>query len=173
MFFSYWMWLHQPFTMQCPCPLGKTSPCKSKSSSSLVVFFPSLPDQAHSCYSQSICEDWLVGAWGLFLTCQHPSIPQLSAVPFSSWPGRLSLSVMGEGWWRWIRGVTKISLVLTTVWFGGHCHTMRVSVITAIFLHFKAFRQVWFRKHGILQLWVFCDDEVLCSRPIILFDCSS
>lgn len=87
------------------------------------------------------------GQWGGFSwPCQHPSMPQLCSVPCSRWSGCLSAPVTGEGGWRWIRGMTKISPTLTPLWVARHCHTFRDCVITVTFGHFKAHRQVWFHK---------------------------
>lgn len=119
----------------------------TKKSVSIKVLLPPR-DYTDSYYSQSkFGEDWLGGAMRrLLLTCQHPSIPQLSAVPCSSWPGRLSVAMTGEGRRRWIRGMTKISPALTPLWVARHCHAARERVITVTFSHFKAHRQVWFHK---------------------------
>lgn len=102
---------------------------------------------------------------GLLLTCQQPSMPQLSTVPCSSWPGCLLVAVTGEGGWRWIRGMTKISPALTPLC--QVCHAAKERVITVTFSHFKF--QVWFCKAGAHYWCTGPAFKVLYSLLKILF----
>lgn len=76
------------------------------------------------------------------------------AVPYSSWPGRLSMTLTGEWGWRWIRPMTKISPALTPLWVAEDCHTLRACVITVTFNPIKAHRQVWLGKVGTYTSWI-------------------
>lgn len=98
-------------------------------------------------------EDWV----GLLLTCQHPSTPQLSAVPCSSWPGCLSAALTGEGGRRWIRGMTKISPALTPLWVARRCHAASECATTVTFSHFKAHKQM-------LYPHIWCTSLILRAR---------
>lgn len=123
----------------------------------IMFFFPWTVKQlvAHSVSLVRVgwLEDWV----GLLLTCQHPSTPQLSAVPCSSWPGCLSAALTGEGGRRWIRGMTKISPALTPLWVARHCHAASERAITVTFSHFKAHKQV-------LYPWSWCTLLILRAR---------
>lgn len=89
-----------------------------------------LPSDAGFC-SSLLLTVWKCCNGGNLLTCQLPSITQLSALPCSSWPGCLSVAVTVGGRW-WIRAMTKISPALTPLFVGQRRQAARSQLHSAI-----------------------------------------